>query len=473
MDAFTTEAFTLLGVGLFVITLRTIARLTSVGLGGLKADDYLMILAAVRPVLIRYPRLTNILQGVYSVETYLAYSVGAFWHGLANNGMTDEQRRLLSPSSEEYRLRVNGSKTQVAGWSTYTFLLWIVKASMCTFYLRLTDGLNFRTRIHIGFAMILATWLAVLLSILFSCFPLSKNWQIYPDPGNFCQPAISRVDIFVTVVLNVVTDIYLLTIPIPMLWQSRLPPFKKAGLIVLFSGGIFVTMAGILRCVLIITVRCLPTPILPLPLPLPRTHPLTILPPQDPVNGAQQAGSWACRETFVAVVTSNLPMIFPLLRRFFAPLLGTIRSFSSKLSGGGGGGYSSGLSHRSAGEHFRLEDKNPRRGQGPRTANPITNFTFSESEERIIVEPARSGTQGTGATAGTVGTTPPEERGGGIMKEVMVHVTEERKSRSGFRDEELGSPGDYYLTQQVRRSDEVQRKGTLRKDKRGSAGFGR
>lgn len=169
--------------------------------------------------------------------------------------MTDEQRRLLDPASEEYRLRVNGSKTQVAGWSTYTFLLWIVKAAMCTFYLRLTDGLNFRTRIYVGFAMIVATWLAVLFSILFSCFPLEKNWQIYPDPGNFCQPAISRIDIFVTVVLNVVTDVYLLTIPIPMLWQSRLPPFKKAGLIVLFSGGIFVTMAGILRCVLIITVR--------------------------------------------------------------------------------------------------------------------------------------------------------------------------------------------------------------------------
>ena len=41
----------------------------------------------------------------YSVETYLAYSVGAFWKGLANNAMTDEERQLLDPSSEEYRLR--------------------------------------------------------------------------------------------------------------------------------------------------------------------------------------------------------------------------------------------------------------------------------------------------------------------------------------------------------------------------------
>lgn len=72
--------------------------------------------------------------------------------------------------------------------------------------------------------------------------------------ADFCQPAISKVDIFVTVVLNVVTDLYLLTIPIPMLWQSSIKPVKKAALIVMFSGGVFVTAAGVLRCVLIITV---------------------------------------------------------------------------------------------------------------------------------------------------------------------------------------------------------------------------
>lgn len=36
------------------------------------------------------------------------------------------------------RERVNGSMTQVAGWCTYTFLLWTIKAAMCAFYLRLT-----------------------------------------------------------------------------------------------------------------------------------------------------------------------------------------------------------------------------------------------------------------------------------------------------------------------------------------------
>lgn len=99
--------------------------------------------------------------------------------------MTEEERMALDPGSEEYRLRVNGSKTQIAGWSTYTFLLWVLKAAMAAFYLRLTEGLdNYRPRIFIGFGLIVATWLTVLFSILFGCHPFEKNWQIYPDPGS-------------------------------------------------------------------------------------------------------------------------------------------------------------------------------------------------------------------------------------------------------------------------------------------------
>ncbi|KAG9202171.1 hypothetical protein G6514_004608 [Epicoccum nigrum] len=122
-DSFTTEAFTLLGVGIFVIALRSYARVTSVGFGGLQFDDYLMCVAAV----------------IYSLETAAAYIVGAWFHGLANNGMTGEQRKTLDPASHEFSLRVGGSKTQLVGWSLYTLLLWTLKLCMCHFYSRLTE----------------------------------------------------------------------------------------------------------------------------------------------------------------------------------------------------------------------------------------------------------------------------------------------------------------------------------------------
>ncbi|KAL8388025.1 hypothetical protein RB595_009506 [Gaeumannomyces hyphopodioides] len=340
MSSFVIENWTLLGIGLSVITLRLYTRVSAVGITKLQADDYLMVAAAV----------------AYSVESYLAYSVGAFWRGLANNGMTDEQRAALVPESQEWQLRVNGSKTQIAGWSTYTLLLWLLKASMCAFYLRLTAGLaHFKIRVYVGFGLIFATWLVVFLSIMLGCMPFEKNWQIFPDPGNLCQPAISNINVLVTVVLNVLTDLYLLSIPLPMLWQASLKPAKKAGLMVLFGMGLFVTFAGILRCVLIIT---------------------------DPINGAQQAGSWAVRETFVAVVTSNIPMIFSVIRRFTGPIFSSIRSFTGSGTSRGPKGGSHGMIPGNGLNDVQLNNRAPLpERRGPRSVHPLP--TANESEESI------------------------------------------------------------------------------------------
>ena len=75
---------------------------------------------------------------LYGLETGAAYSVGARFLGLANNGMSAHERLTLSPSSEEFNLRVGGSKLQVIGWNLYTLLLWTLKMCMCVFYSRLT-----------------------------------------------------------------------------------------------------------------------------------------------------------------------------------------------------------------------------------------------------------------------------------------------------------------------------------------------
>lgn len=94
-----------------------------------------------------------------------------------------------------------------------------------------------KVRIYIGYVMIGTTYVATLLSILLGCRPIQKNWQINPDPGSetcsisfpgfvltsttdVCQPAISRIDCLVTVVLNVVTDLYLISIPLPVSYKN-------------------------------------------------------------------------------------------------------------------------------------------------------------------------------------------------------------------------------------------------------------
>jgi hypothetical protein len=100
---------------------------------------------------------------------------------------------------------------------------------------------------------------------------------------------------------------------------------------------------------------------------------------QDPINGAQLAGQWGTREAFVAVVTTNLPMIFPLLKSWFTPLFGTMLRSTQKsyknptgfrTIGGGGG------------------DSNSKQRRAHPSVNPITtNLTsYNESEERMVDE---------------------------------------------------------------------------------------
>jgi len=62
---------------------------------------------------------------------------------------------------------------------------------MISEYLRLThlrilrEGVNdMRVRVRIGYAILLATYLTVELSVILGCPSFHKNRQIFPDPGS-------------------------------------------------------------------------------------------------------------------------------------------------------------------------------------------------------------------------------------------------------------------------------------------------
>jgi hypothetical protein len=70
-----------------------------------------------------------------------------------------------------------------------------------------------------------------------------------------CQPAVSRPIVIACYTCNVFTDLYLISIPLPMLWSTSMALWKKIGLGILFSGGIVVMVFATIRSVLIVTVR--------------------------------------------------------------------------------------------------------------------------------------------------------------------------------------------------------------------------
>ena len=130
---------------------------------------------------------------------------------MANNGMSPAYRASIKPDQLEYQLRVTGSKLQLVNWTTYSVLIWALKASMCCLLLRLTvwrylsnatkdhrliramlqEGINmYRRRVYAGLGFIAISWVAVILTLFLSCRPLYKMWQIYPSPGGTfrCSP---------------------------------------------------------------------------------------------------------------------------------------------------------------------------------------------------------------------------------------------------------------------------------------------
>ncbi|KAJ5091129.1 hypothetical protein NUU61_005999 [Penicillium alfredii] len=381
----TVELWTLYSIGVAVTMLRTYARVRAVGWKHLRWDDYLIWVGII----------------FYTAQTALAHTVGSVAHGLANSSMTAAQRAALSLDNPEYQARVLGSKIQIAGWTTYSAMIASIKLSMLAFYVRLMEGLgrSYRIPIYVGFALVIGMHLAAIITIFAACRPFYKSWQINPNPGTTCQPAISRPIVWVSFAANIVTDIYLIFIPIPMLWKSSLKVLKKIATTFILSAGVFVLVCAAIKSILLLV---------------------------DPANGASLANQWGTRETFVAVITTNLPMIFHLLRTWLARVYGGAFQRSSQSpykspsggfrSIGGGGDYSS------------------RNRRGPPSVNPITaNMTFSESEERMVDEMKMQGLKAYPDSS------TPNESPNGIVVSNQIEVTHETRSSRASQQAEHGA----------------------------------
>lgn len=130
--------------------------------------------------------------------------------------------------------------------------------------------------------------------------------------------------------MNLTSDLYLVFIPVPMMWRARMPTRKKLGLSVLFSGAFFVMAAAIARCVLTLRVS-FPTRVSCCARSSRQPSDARIS-DQDPADGPSRGAAWALRECFVAIVTSNLPMLWTYTRKRVGPsLLTQLRMGSRRL----------------------------------------------------------------------------------------------------------------------------------------------
>ncbi|KAL2862397.1 uncharacterized protein BJX67DRAFT_385648 [Aspergillus lucknowensis] len=361
---FQKEAWTEYGIGVIVILFRIFARLKVVGFKNWQGDDLFAIVSLV----------------FWTAELTMLELIGQ--HG-TNIGLTNTQRAALTP--EQTASLVFGSKCLMAGWTCYVTLIWSLKACMLFFYNRLTLGLMQQKLVKLNAVLCGATYVAVIFTIFLHCRPLSKHFQVYPDPGLNCTA--DYVNYIVIAVTNVLTDAILLTIPIPLLAKVKIALRRKLIIGVLLCGGVFVMAATLLRCILSL----------------------------QSIESINTSTIWAIRETFVAIIAVNAPCIKPLFSTSIWIRSSSKDPSSSRERYGTSGNASFGLSAMSRSKHNQLDSAV--RTKTGRDSDEFGMLRETQNGNMSYANDVRGGT-------GTTNSLSDEETGrkGGIQVTTMYEV---------------------------------------------------
>ncbi|KAI9728095.1 MAG: hypothetical protein M1834_007811 [Cirrosporium novae-zelandiae] len=186
----------------------------------------------------------------------------------------------------------------------YAVALLFVKFSIMSFYIRIFGTKNsFRISVYIVMFLVMAWCVSLILETLFLCRPLAYNWDQTIDGtcGN-------RNTTFVSAgVLNMITDILIMLLPIPHIWKLQLQMANNISLVAIFSLGIFATAVSIVRLKSLMDIDF-----------------------TDVTYSTPIAFLWSLLEMKLAVINANLPLLRPVVSRVFPKFIS--KSFRSKNS---------------------------------------------------------------------------------------------------------------------------------------------
>ncbi|CAG7921990.1 unnamed protein product [Penicillium olsonii] len=262
-DSLTIETFTEYGIGMLFLIVRLYARLQMGGLRGLRLDDAFAVAGMI----------------FWTMQTVNIQLLGIF----GNNIGLNEQTALLVPDSKIDKM-ILGSKLAFMNWIWYICYIWCLKGVLLCLYWKLTQGTWHRHLVNAASGFCVVTWLVCLLTHVCLCAPVTRNWQIKPYAGDNCT---LRGPLYIVIaVFNVLSDICIILIPIPILTKLQVPLQRKLILVVMFSSGVFIMICTVLRAYYSLS----------------------------SITNLGTALGWADRECFVAAIVVSLPGIKPLFR---------------------------------------------------------------------------------------------------------------------------------------------------------------
>ena len=109
----------------------------------------------------------------------------------------------------------------------YGLAVMLPKLAILGFYLRIFVNKAFRTTVYVLIGIVIATFLSTGITAMLQCFPFHYIWD-KTIPGGRCFNVLAfyRWVSFP----NILTDLVMLALPIPMIWKLNTSHAKKVGL---------------------------------------------------------------------------------------------------------------------------------------------------------------------------------------------------------------------------------------------------
>ena len=133
-------------------------------------------------------------------------------------------------------LLIDNIKISIANLTLWLATAAATKASLLFLYYRLfSPSPRFRFAVHIGAATVFCQWFSITLVGIFQCRPVAAFWNRMIQGAKCIDlPLFTKF----SGVLNLLTDVLILCLPVPMVWGLNTTKAQKATLTGIFLLGI-------------------------------------------------------------------------------------------------------------------------------------------------------------------------------------------------------------------------------------------
>ncbi|KAJ5175433.1 uncharacterized protein N7482_001310 [Penicillium canariense] len=176
----------------------------------------------------------------------------------------------------------------------YGIVLGLIKTSIMLFYMRIF-GLkaSFRACVWITMTIVWMWAVSVILETFLLCRPLAYNWDI-SIPGTCGNRNATYV---VAGVLNLITDLMVMGLPLPFIWKLQLNVAKKMALCSVFCIGLLVSIISIVRLKSLMEIDF-----------------------TNITRSVQMGVMWTVIEPELAIICANMPLLKAILSRMLPGL---------------------------------------------------------------------------------------------------------------------------------------------------------